>query len=167
MNKNFSYWLKGNLYLSLTYKLNSTSFISLRGQSFNINKNITNNTPNTSTLIDITNTYEPNNNEVIELINNCYNENKIIVNSMKSESITFAGLGEPLYRINDICEITKEIHQNRHGVPFRIITNGLLATNPDEVSYFILYIIIILLLFCYRLLHNYMKLELNKFQYHY
>ena len=52
---------------------------------------------------------------------------------MTSQPITFAGLGDPLYRLDDIYEIIQTIHESRHGVPFKIETNGLLATNPEEV----------------------------------
>ena len=39
--------------------------------------------------------------------------------------VTFAGLGEPLLRLGDICESVRSIREVRHGVPFRIKTNGL------------------------------------------
>jgi MoaA/NifB/PqqE/SkfB family radical SAM enzyme len=39
--------------------------------------------------------------------------------------VVFAGMGEPLLRMEQIRETIEHVHEVRHGVPFRVSTNGL------------------------------------------
>lgn len=115
----FSYWIRGNLYISVTNKLNSLSFHQLRGKSF-------------QELPYLPLQYEPSDVEMAECINQAYEDGKIHVDSMKSEVITFAGYGDPLFKIDEICSAVKIVKENRHGVPFRVKTNGLFH-DPEQV----------------------------------
>jgi MoaA/NifB/PqqE/SkfB family radical SAM enzyme len=58
---------------------------------------------------------------------------------MESEEITFAGMGEPLLRLNTLSNAAILIKDKRHGVPLRVKTNGLiLAKDSSKVMAFYL-----------------------------
>jgi hypothetical protein len=116
------YWIRGNLYLSVTNQLNSRSFLQLRGPSFHL--------PEFNLLPS---DYEPNSEEMATLIEEAYDQEKIQVDSMKSQPITFAGYGDPLFRLEEICETAQIVRERRHGVPFRVKTNGLFL-QPELVN---------------------------------
>jgi hypothetical protein len=123
------YWIRGNLYLSVTNQLNSRSFLQLRGPSFHL--------PDFNLLPS---DYEPNSEEMAALIEEAYDQEKIQVDSMKSQPITFAGYGDPLFRLEEICETAQIVRERRHGVPFRVKTNGLflqpeLVILPSSLSF--------------------------------
>eukprot|EP01036_Dinobryon_divergens_P034204 gene34204-44187_t len=71
---------------------------------------------------------EPTAHEVVEEIDNAFNSGKIHITSMNSDEITFAGLGEPLLRLDTLADAAKLIKQKRHGVPLRLKTNGLVPS---------------------------------------
>lgn len=54
-------------------------------------------------------------------------EGRVQVDSMKSDPITFAGLGEPLLRVDAVCDAAKMIKEKRHGAQLRVRTTGLIA----------------------------------------
>lgn len=113
-----SYWIRNKLYISLTNECISLSPISLRGPSFVM--------PNDSLFQPLFR--EPTAHEVVEEIDNAFNSGKINITSMDSDEITFAGLGEPLLRLDTLAEAAKLIKQKRHGVPLRLKTNGLVPS---------------------------------------
>lgn len=110
-----SYWIRNKLYISLTNECISLSPISLRGPSFIM--------PSDSLFKPLFR--EPTAHEVVEEIENAFNSGKINITSMDSDEITFAGLGEPLLRLDTLADAAKLIKQKRHGVPLRLKTNGL------------------------------------------
>ena len=121
-----SYWIRNKLYISLTNECISLSPISLRGPSFIM--------PKDSLFQPLTR--EPTALEVVEVIDAAFDSGKINVSSIDSDEITFAGLGEPLLRLETLAEAIKLIKQKRHGVPIRLKTNGLINSKLcDKVNY--------------------------------
>ena len=49
---------------------------------------------------------------------------------------TFAGIGEPTFRLDEICDAARIIHERRHGVPLRLVTTMLPADvgGADDVA---------------------------------
>ena len=43
----------------------------------------------------------------------------------QAPSVCFAGLGEPLLRLDTLCDTVRRVHARRPGVSFRVSTNGL------------------------------------------
>jgi hypothetical protein len=121
-----SYWIRGNLYLSVTNQLKSLSLVQLRGQGFQLSSSELQKLPFPH---DSFSTAE----EMSKIINQSYEQKLIQVDSMDSSVITFAGYGDPIFQLNEICETAQIIHEVRHGVPFRIITHGLFH-HPADVS---------------------------------
>ena len=118
--RGLTYWLRGNMYLSVTNQCNSTSAIDLRGPSFvmpshsnfsKLDEDIT--LPVTAELL-------------AQAVEDAFNNEQIVVSSMDAAQITFAGFGEPLLFPKLLCDAAVLIKENRHGVPLRIKTNGLI-----------------------------------------
>jgi hypothetical protein len=124
--RGISYWIRGNLYLSVTNQLNSLSLIQLRGQGFQLSF------PELQKLPFPHGSSFSSAEEMSKVINESYDQNLIQVDSMESSVITFAGYGDPLFQFNEICETAQLIHEVRHGVPFRVITHGLFH-QPEDV----------------------------------
>ena len=120
MMKGVSYYLKGRLYLGLTNQCNSNTFMSLRGPSFKM--------PIESNFYPLSPNFEPNGIDIFNIVNEAFDDNKISVSSMDSDEITFAGLGEPLLRLNTLIEASKLILEKRHGAKLRVKTNGLILS---------------------------------------
>lgn len=119
--KGLSYWVRNNMYIALTNECNSASPIALRGPSFKMSES-----SGFTPLIT-----EPSPEDVFNEVNTAFENNKISVDSMKSEPITFAGLGEPLLRKEVLFESSRLIKLHRHGVPLRLKTNGLVPSNQS------------------------------------
>ena len=127
--KGLTYWLNGNLYISVTNRLISASPILLRGPSFVM--------PTDSEFCKLSDlcgdeTVEPTADEIFTAVDHAFDTGKIAVSSMDSAPITFAGYGEPLLRLDVICEAVQHIKDARHGASIRIKTNGLIPNT--EVS---------------------------------
>ena len=45
--------------------------------------------------------------------------------------VSFAGLGEPLLRLDTLLEAVRGVKETNHGVPFRVVTNGLVDAPAD------------------------------------
>ncbi len=92
--KPISYWLRNKLYLNVTNR-NTTiaSTMSLRGPSFFM--------PKESGFQLLPDGYEPSVEEMVNAVDQAFEEGKIEVDSMRSEEVTFAGVGEPLLRLDD------------------------------------------------------------------
>lgn len=120
MIRGSTYWLRGNLYLAVTNKVNSTTFLSLRGPGFVM--------PSKSCFQALENDQEPTSDMLHDCVEDAFEKGKIRVDSMDSEPITFAGLGEPLLRKDCIYETANKIKEHRHGVPLRVKTNGLIGS---------------------------------------
>jgi MoaA/NifB/PqqE/SkfB family radical SAM enzyme len=60
----------------------------------------------------------------------------IRVGSMESEPITFAGMGEPLLRLDTLTEAARLTKTARHGAQLRLKTSGLVpsADSADTVA---------------------------------
>jgi wyosine [tRNA(Phe)-imidazoG37] synthetase (radical SAM superfamily) len=76
--------------------------------------------------------FEPTSDELVTVVEDAFVEGKIGVSSMSSDEITFAGIGEPLLRLECIEEVVRTIRDKRHGTRFRVKTNGLIPANDSE-----------------------------------
>ena len=124
--KGLSYFVRNNMYIALTNECNSVSPIALRGPSFKMSES-----SGFTPLIT-----EPSAEDVFNEVNLAFENNKISIDSMKSDPITFAGLGEPLLRKDVLFESSKLIKLQRHGVPLRLKTNGLILSHQSlEVGF--------------------------------
>lgn len=132
MRKNIpglTYWLHNKLYLAVTNRTISLSPIQLRGPSFIL--------PPSSKFEPLHGDFEPSAQDLFDAVDNAYEDGLVEVNSMKSDEITFAGMGEPLLRTDTIEQAAKLIKEARHGVPLRIKTNGLIpARQASEVIHY-------------------------------
>eukprot|EP00658_Telonema_sp_P-2_P022363 TRINITY_DN18938_c0_g1_i1.p1 TRINITY_DN18938_c0_g1~~TRINITY_DN18938_c0_g1_i1.p1 ORF type:complete len:175 (+),score=36.11 TRINITY_DN18938_c0_g1_i1:283-807(+) len=68
---------------------------------------------------------EPSAELMAEIIDTIYKS--ITVSGMGEDDpgITFGGAGDPLLRVDDLCEAVRIMRERRHGVPVRVMTNGL------------------------------------------
>ena len=90
--RGLTYFIKEKLYISVTNKCNSSPLITLRGPSFDWGKN----------FILLPESDEPSSELIFEEVHRAFNDGKINTGSMESESITFAGYGEPLLSISKL-----------------------------------------------------------------
>mmetsp|Transcript_15879 Transcript_15879/g.23913 ORF Transcript_15879/g.23913 Transcript_15879/m.23913 type:complete len:218 (+) Transcript_15879:71-724(+) len=125
MIRGLTYWLRGNLYVSVTNRVNSLSPVVLRGPSFTM--------PSESGFCKLSyendTDFEPTSDMIFDAVDQAFEAGKIAVSSMDSEQVTFAGYGEPLLRAEVICDAATMIKDKRHGVPLRIKTNGLVSSS--------------------------------------
>ena len=119
--KGFTYWIEKKLYIALTNECNSISPLTLKGPSFQSFK-----TWKLAPLI-----IEPTADDILNEVNLAFDSNKIVVDSMHSEAITYAGIGEPLLRKDVLFESARLIKLHRHGVPLRVRTNGLILADQS------------------------------------
>lgn len=106
------------MYLSVTNQLNSVSRVALRGPAFRM--------PADSAFEMLDDGAEPNEHMIHEAVEKAFEDSRIVVGSMESEPITFAGYGEPLLRADVISKAARLIKDTRHGATLRIKTNGLI-----------------------------------------
>jgi len=121
MRVGLSYWLKNKLYLTVTNNCNSLSSIVIRGPSFVMPK---------ESGFQMLN-FEPTSEDLVKEVEDAFQKGLIRVDSMESDEITFAGCGEPLLRLDVVTEAARLIKDNRHGVPLRVKTNGLIKSNTS------------------------------------
>ena len=62
-----------------------------------------------------------------EVVEDAWDRGFIKQDSMESDPVTFAGLGDPLLRLDTIEMAAKAIKYKRHGAQLRLMTNGLVA----------------------------------------
>ena len=113
--RGLSYWIKGNLFISVTNELNSVSRFALRGPSY---------VPPTG-FQKLADNAEPTSEVIFKLVDEAFEEGKIAMSSMDAAPVTFEGYGEPLLRAELVCEAADMIKEARHGVPLHLVTNGL------------------------------------------
>jgi len=126
MKNKFTYYTCNNstrgLYVSICSNTpyNCTSLLQQRGPKFKL----------TQQLLHLQQQQSQTTANIIQQIDQHYNNN-ITINDMgeDDDGIIFAGIGDPLLYISSITKITNEVKQSRHGVPFRIITTGLISEN--------------------------------------
>ncbi len=125
MNKGISYCLRNKLYLSLTNSCNSNTFLQLRGPSFQM--------PSSSQFRLLEEGFEPTAMDLFLAVDRAFDGGMIGVSSMDSDEITFAGLGEPLLRLEVLTECASLITEKRHGARLRVKTNGLILSSDSSV----------------------------------
>lgn len=124
----FSYWLKGQLYVSITNQVRSLPPIQLRGPKFEM--------PSCSGFQELPSDFEPSADQIFEEIDRFVATGKVKIDSMTADPVTFAGNGEPLLRLETITEAARLIKETRHGLPLRVRTSGLVAqSDAEEVFY--------------------------------
>ncbi len=125
-----SYWLGTKLYVSLTDRVTlsgTSTLLSLRGPGFKM--------PAESCFQPLGAHPEPSAEEIAAVVDSAYaSDPRKIVGGMGEEDtgVTFAGLGEPLLRWQELSEASALILERRHGIPLRVKTSGILP--PDVVS---------------------------------
>jgi hypothetical protein len=132
-SKKISYWLRGQLYISVTSKVNSLSLVQIRGPNFVL--------PACSGFQMLPDDYEPTSEEIFNEVDYAVETGKVKVDSMSADPVTFAGYGEPLLRREIVIDAAKLIKESRHGLPLRLKTNGLVpADQCEEVEFVAKYI---------------------------
>jgi TatD family-associated radical SAM protein len=112
-----SYIIGDSLYISLTDKANSNTLIETRGPNFTLPQSF-------HPLGDS----EPTAAELAAIIDDHYKNLDIIGMGENDAGVSFAGMGEPTLRLETLIETVKLVKERRHGVPFRVVTNGLCST---------------------------------------
>mmetsp|Transcript_39342 Transcript_39342/g.77548 ORF Transcript_39342/g.77548 Transcript_39342/m.77548 type:complete len:225 (+) Transcript_39342:3-677(+) len=115
-----SYTINGALYLALTNKANSKTLLETRGPGFTMPDSF-------QPLRDD----EPTAAELASIVDDHYENLKIIGMGENDPGVSFAGFGEPTQRIETLLKTVELVKERRHGVPFRLVTNGLC---PPEVA---------------------------------
>ena len=118
----------GALYLALTNVSNSKTLLSIRGPSFVP-------PPDFESLEDGT-AGEPAAPELAAIVQRFYEEGYADVSDMgdNDSGVTFAGLGEPLLRLEVLLDTVQLVKETNHGVPFRVVTNGLVEYPADVAA---------------------------------
>ena len=116
--RGLTYVLKNKLYISLTNKCISASPIDLRGPSFVL--------PQSSKFHRLES--EPTHQDVFTAVDDAFTQGLIGVTSMDSDEITFAGIGEPLLKLDVLTKAAELILEQRHGAQLRVKTSGLIIS---------------------------------------
>lgn len=118
--RGLTYFLRSNLYITLTNECNAFTSLYLRGANFKM--------PEASGFQPLEEGVEPTAEDILKAVDEAFDAGKISVSSMESEPITFAGAGEPLLRLGVLTSAAELIKDKRHGVPIRVKTNGLILS---------------------------------------
>ena len=125
-----SYRLGSTLYLSLTNECNAEPLVQLRGPGFEM--------PSESGFAKLPKGGEPDATVLASVIESHYQtlDHTDIGGMGESDTgVVFAGYGEPLLRLPVLAETISLVKERRHGVPFRVVTNGLFdATDAEALS---------------------------------
>jgi len=113
----------GPLYLALTNSCNSATLIATRGPGFSMPDGF-------EPLPD--GGEEPSAAQLAAVVVRAYEDIEIIGMGENDGGITFAGLGEPLLRLETLLETVRLVKESNHGVPFRVVTNGLVGPEVAE-----------------------------------
>mmetsp|Transcript_30092 Transcript_30092/g.50321 ORF Transcript_30092/g.50321 Transcript_30092/m.50321 type:complete len:219 (-) Transcript_30092:110-766(-) len=114
------YIVRNKLYLAVTNECNSVSPIALRGPSFQM--------PESSKFAPLMDDYEPRAADLFKVVDDAFEDGTVSVDSMESDAISIAGLGEPLLRLPVITDAARMIKEKRHGAQLRVKTNGLVLS---------------------------------------
>lgn len=115
--RGLTYVLRNKLYIALTNQCISASPLQLRGPSFQL--------PASANFHPLE--AEPSSDEVFKAVDDAFTNGLIGVSSMDSDVITFAGIGEPLLRLDTLHQASTQIFEHRHGAQLRVKTNGLIS----------------------------------------
>ena len=113
-----AYVLGRTLYLAMTNRSNAATIVETRGPGFAM--------PPESFFVPYSEPYrEPEAEELADVVDLFYEKLEIVGMGENDPGVVFAGMGEPLLRMDQIRETIEQVHESRHGVPFRVSTNGL------------------------------------------
>jgi len=114
-----AYTLRGGLYVSLTNASPSLSLLASRGPAFAM--------PADSGYCALPEgeAAEPAAKEVAELVDEAYGDFEVVGMGENDLGVRFAGLGDPLLRIETLLETVRLVKERRHGVGFAVSTSGL------------------------------------------
>ena len=115
--RGLTYVLRNKLYIALTNQCISASPLQLRGPSFQL--------PASANFHPLE--AEPSSDDVFKAVDDAFTNGLIGVSSMDSDVITFAGIGEPLLRLDTLHQASTQILEHRHGAQLRVKTNGLVS----------------------------------------
>jgi hypothetical protein len=125
MNR-FTYIIRNKLYIALTDKCISRSPIALRGPSYQ--------PPPALDIFPLK--VEPTPEDIFSAVDAAFEEGTVAVSSMESDEITFAGIGEPLLKLDVMAKGALLISESRHGAQFRLKTMGLVpGKDASQVRY--------------------------------
>ena len=115
--RGLSYSLRpgGALYLALTNRCNSATLIATRGPGFSM----------PAPFQPLPDGEEPSPAQLAAAVREAYKDTEIIGMGENDGGVTFAGVGEPLLRLEALLETVALVKETNHGVPFRVVTNGL------------------------------------------
>ena len=115
-----AYSLGRTLYLSVTNRANAASILDTRGPGFRM--------PDSSGFLLLPDDApEPTSDELAAVVDACYADMDIVGMGENDPGVVFAGAGEPLLRPDVLVDTVRKVRADfsRHGVPFRVHTNGL------------------------------------------
>lgn len=118
-----AYTLGRTLYLSVTNKSNALSILKTRGPGFVM--------PPSSGFAFLSDP-PPDAKELVAIVDATYERAEIVGMGENDPGVVFAGAGEPLLRLDVVLDTMAMVRESRHGVPFRIISNGL--HEPDVAA---------------------------------
>lgn len=116
--RGLTYVLRNKLYIALTNKCVSTSPLQLHGPSFSM--------PPSANFNHLE--IEPTAKDVFDAVEGAFAGGRIGISSMDSDEITFAGVGEPLLKLDVLTSAAQLITEARHGAQLRVKTNGLILS---------------------------------------
>jgi len=112
-----AYRLGRALYLSLTDESNATPLALTRGPSFVM--------PASSAFVCLGDAPEPRASELVAAVDAFYDSFTIASSGEDDPGVVFAGYGEPLMRLQTLCDTIANVRERRHGAKLRVSTNGL------------------------------------------
>ena len=111
-----AYTLGRTLYLSVTNRSNALSILKTRGPGFVM--------PPSSGFALLSDP-EPDASELAAIVDATYERAEIVGMGENDPGVVFAGAGEPLLRLDVVVDTIAMVRESRHGVPFRVHSNGL------------------------------------------
>ena len=115
-----AYTLGRTLYLSVTNRSNALSILKTRGPGFVM--------PPSSGFALLSDP-EPDASELAAIVDATYERAEIVGMGENDPGVVFAGAGEPLLRLDVVVDTIAMVRESRHGVPFRVHSNGLHEPN--------------------------------------
>eukprot|EP00242_Pyramimonas_sp_CCMP2087_P003993 CAMPEP_0198213882 /NCGR_PEP_ID=MMETSP1445-20131203/35109_1 /TAXON_ID=36898 /ORGANISM="Pyramimonas sp., Strain CCMP2087" /LENGTH=212 /DNA_ID=CAMNT_0043888735 /DNA_START=117 /DNA_END=755 /DNA_ORIENTATION=- len=116
--RGLAYTLRNTVYVALTNECNSVTLIASRGPSFKM--------PVSSGFVHLDNGKEPGAQHVFDVVEDAWREGK-----EPPEGVVFAGVGEPLLRLDVLKESAKRIKAKRQGIQLRLNSNGLVPAKES------------------------------------